>query len=395
MTDSWRRLQQAIPEALSAQECDALLSKARADAITEVGDLLRLAFREQLLEDVLARLHAADDGAASEAAAESAALPADDVAALQAEIETIQGRLAENERHLSMAVRPPAVVAEVVSALSTPSSGASEGWYMYGVVQTGSASGAVLPEEGVAPGYPVYLVEDGDLAAIVSRVPLDDFGEAALEANMKNLAWIETKVRGHHAVLTHVLAADSGLVPMRFCTIYHSEGRVLEVLAHNREQFHAALARVSGRNEWGVKLSYDRKAALTWADEHGDSVAALRHSIGISSAGAAYFLQKRVDEVLSTEAERAVDQAAQAIHETLTSGVAESQLLAVQEADATCDTVMVMNAAYLLDDGAAAAFEATLSGLVEQHSALGFVVEWTGPWPAYNFLGAPIEGMAA
>ena len=64
-----------------------------------------------------------------------------------------------------------------------------------------------------------------------------------------------------------------------------------------------------------MKLLCERTVARRWAEEHGESVAALKERLRVSNSGAAYFLQKRLDETLDAEAEGAADQAAQVIHD--------------------------------------------------------------------------------
>jgi hypothetical protein len=48
--------------------------------------------------------------------------------------------------------------------------------------------------------------------------------------------------------------------------------------------------------------------------------------------------------------------------------------------------VMVMNAAYLVDEAAFSGFKRTLAELGAEFAAHGFDYELTGPWPAYHFV---------
>src|SRR5213078_2128486 len=78
------------------------------------------------------------------------------------------------------------------------------GYYVYGVV---SAGGEDLPPDlpGVDPRYPATLVGEGGLAAIVSRVSLEEFGEERLRDNLNDVAWLEDKARAHEEVLDAAL----------------------------------------------------------------------------------------------------------------------------------------------------------------------------------------------
>ena len=63
------------------------------------------------------------------------------------------------------------------------------------------------PDGGLtqASNHPVELIAGEQIAAITSRVPLAEFGQGALEANLQDPVWLEEKIRAHDNVLT---AAD-------------------------------------------------------------------------------------------------------------------------------------------------------------------------------------------
>jgi Gas vesicle synthesis protein GvpL/GvpF len=49
---------------------------------------------------------------------------------------------------------------------------------------------------------------------------------------------------------------------------------------------------------------------------------------------------------------------------------------------------MVLNGVYLIADDCRGAFQAAVRELRHEYEPLGFEVEGTGPWPAYNFVAA-------
>jgi gas vesicle protein GvpL/GvpF len=78
------------------------------------------------------------------------------------------------------------------------------------------------------------------------------FGEEALRRRLEDLQWLETTARAHHAVVDE--AARAGPVaPVRFATVYLDDERVRGLLTERAAAFAAALDRVRGRAEWGVK----------------------------------------------------------------------------------------------------------------------------------------------
>jgi hypothetical protein len=105
-------------------------------------------------------------------------------------------------------------------------------------------------------GAEVRLVEFRDLVAVVSPVPLAEFDEAALRTKLEWLPWLEATARAHHAVVDAV-AASSVTLPLRLATVYRGDERVTEVLRQGHRRFRAALDRLAGRVELGVKVSTD------------------------------------------------------------------------------------------------------------------------------------------
>ncbi|MFL6016935.1 MAG: GvpL/GvpF family gas vesicle protein, partial [Gaiellaceae bacterium] len=85
-------------------------------------------------------------------------------------------------------------------------------WYVYGVVPA-DADPASFSTEGVGGGR-VELVSAGGLAAVVGRVPLDEYGEEPLRRNLEKRDWLETTARAHDDVLAQALGREP-LVPLR------------------------------------------------------------------------------------------------------------------------------------------------------------------------------------
>src|SRR3954447_14984920 len=128
-------------------------------------------------------------------------------------------------------------------------------WWFYCIV----GADRELPGDlaGVSTADPPALIEEGNVAAVASRVPLDEFGEAPLRANLNDLAWLERTVRAHEAVLDAMLPGGA-LVPMRVCTIYSDEAQVREMLDARGALFDHVLAGLAGKAEWGMKVVADR-----------------------------------------------------------------------------------------------------------------------------------------
>jgi hypothetical protein len=343
---------------------------------------------------------------------------------LQREIEAIRQQIAQNEDRLSR-MRSDAGEGEGAEAHATPASGEADGpakpavslsnppnvgpltagkgeasdeedgsaaacgCYVYGIVEESGNDG--LPEmAGIDASFPVYTLscprsEAGCIQALVSQVPLSEFGQEALEANLEDIAWVEQKVCAHQAVLESVLDSHT-LLPMRFCTIYRSEERAREMLVEHYDRLMEALARFEGKQEWGVKLYCDERALSQQVERVSDRIKALKAEIDQQSSGAAYFAKKKMESAVEEEVERLADDYAQRCHDRLSAHAEEVVINALQDRQITGrDDTMVLNAAYLVEERRLEDFRATVADLQEEHAELGFDHELTGPWPPYSF----------
>ncbi|MCZ7664883.1 MAG: GvpL/GvpF family gas vesicle protein [Thermoleophilia bacterium] len=263
------------------------------------------------------------------------------------------------------------------------------GYYVYGVLRAVEPGDARLYTWEQPQDQAVELVTAGGLAAVVSQVSLAEFGDGVLAGNLRDLDWVEGRVRGHHRVLIALLAGDLTPVPMRFCTLFQSEDRVRQMLVDHNSLLCSALERLEGRAEWGVKMFCDSTAVRRRVEQRAEGTRTFDGTTGAGGPGTAYFLRKKLEKMLDAEVERVTDEAAQASHEALARLAADAVVLALQDQEVTRRAErMLLNGAYLLDRHRLLEFERELDRLTLDYGPLGCSFELTGPWPAYNFVKA-------
>ena len=249
------------------------------------------------------------------------------------------------------------------------------GCYVYGVVPAAEAPERLFEGiEGVAGGS-VKLVTAGALAAIVSEVPLSEFGEEPIAENLRDPDWLERRVRAHEEVLEAALPTVP-VVPFRFGTIYRGEAQLHDMLnAHARLALE--LDRVRGKLELGVKGFL---ASLPGAPEA---------SIGESTvtAGRRYLEEKQRARRLAEERDALKERLAAESHERLAAVADEAAANPPQPREVSgADTEMFLNGAYLVRAGTEPAFRDVLAELEQDFAETGATYELTGPWPPYNFV---------
>jgi hypothetical protein len=234
-----------------------------------------------------------------------------------------------------------------------------------------------LPADGVAGrtgvgGRPLRTVEAAGLIAVVCPVDLAEFGAEPMRRNLEDLAWLEPVARAHHAAVDAVGRLGRA-VPARLGTVYHGDAGVRGVLIERHAEFTAALDRVAGRDEWGVKAY----AAPPPPPAAGGAI-----------SGTAYLQRRRAQLGAAEHARQAALAHAEQVHTALTERAEDARRHPPQDPGLSGQPdPMVLNGAYLVGADRAERFTATVASLAGRTPALR--LQLTGPWPPYSFVGEP------
>jgi hypothetical protein len=257
-------------------------------------------------------------------------------------------------------------------------------WYAYGVV---GARVELGPLSGVDPSQSVRLVCEGELAAVVSQVALDDFGEERLREHLSDMGWVEMVARVHERVLDQIRAAAT-VIPMRMCTVYRTESGVRDMLRRESAALAEAIDHLVGKAEWGVKAFADVAHLASVVDDR-DSESA-QGDVG-EARGAAYMRRKRDERDRQERARQLIEESSIQIHERLRSLATEGHVTTPQRPEVSGHAGdMVLNGVYLVSDDARERFHEEVRELEAEFGPHGIELELTGPWPAYNFVPGTI-----
>ena len=229
------------------------------------------------------------------------------------------------------------------------------------------------------------VVHDG-LAVLVSPVPMSEFGRDALTRNLNELEWLEQVARRHEGVLEDALSAAT-IVPLRLCTIFRDPDGVRRMLDEERPQLEAALERLAGREEWGVKLLAHPAALEGAARARSTDADELERKLEGSTEGEGYMLRRRLERELREEAYRLGAELAEDVHARIQDWADAAVLNSPQNRDLSRhEGEMLLNGAYLVASAKVGRLHEIVHQLADRHRDLGVRIELTGPWPPYNFV---------
>jgi hypothetical protein len=246
--------------------------------------------------------------------------------------------------------------------------------------------------QAIPGGDCIRIVGVGQRAwAVVSSVPAADYSEDALRRGLQNLEWVSRRAMAHEAVVEHFLSA-SAVLPMQLFTLFMSDERVVEYVHHERRRIDRILSRVERQLEWGLRVTFDEKAARDAVErEHKGSrtikvrAATPSSSFMVRDSGASYLERKRdLLNVTRVQLAQARTQAGR-LYRALAREATEARRRAETE-QAAPGSRLLLDAAFLVPARRSAAFRSALRKNARTLDGTGVVVSLTGPWPPYNFI---------
>jgi hypothetical protein len=240
---------------------------------------------------------------------------------------------------------------------------------------------------------------------VTSEVPLDVYGPRALERRLRNLDWVAETALAHETVverLAHVKRVT--VVPMKMFTMFSSIDKALDDIRARRQSIDAAVARVAGCEEWGLRIiraapidgrgatgegrpakGEGRTARVDGRPAKGDGRREVR-----AGAGAAFLMARKAERDEARVARARSQAAADAAFEDL-ERLARDVRRRNSEREAGSNPPL-LEAAFLVASGARARFGAVARRHARACASDGAALVVTGPWPAYNFVTPAGDG---
>ena len=239
--------------------------------------------------------------------------------------------------------------------------------YVYGVVRPSTVP--EISSQGVGGGA-VHVIEDGDVAAVVSDVPAGP------------LTGTKDDVLAHSRVLEEVVASTT-VLPMRFGVVLDGEDAVRgDLLGRLREELRDLLAAMEGRVQIRVRAFYVDEAGLKEIVAEQPDIKQLAESVRGTPEDATYYERIRLGEMIAAALEEKRDRDGQEVLAALEPFAADVSTEPVVHEQ------MVLNASLLIDrDAQGRVGEAVAQ--VGDRLASRIELRVVGPLPPYSFVDLP------
>ncbi|RJX23173.1 MAG: hypothetical protein C4570_00380 [Ammonifex sp.] len=230
----------------------------------------------------------------------------------------------------------------------------------------------------------LYAIGNEDTDFMLSeKVPHGVFAVAsdALTAYVA-LVSVEEQAPSREAMTAHqrvvgALYSLTAVVPVSFGAMFRDQSEVVKLLELNSDQLKAALKRLAGRIEVGLKVFWKKEVFAAKFGQQDPFMAELVKKVRETGKESSLMVAK-VGELVEARVQQARNTFVREIHKVLAKFAEDAVLndvLAIQ---------MVCNAAYLVRKEDERAFDQKVNELLEPQLE-ELIVRYTGPWPPYNF----------
>jgi hypothetical protein len=250
--------------------------------------------------------------------------------------------------------------------------------YLYCLVRAEKAPSLTGAPRGLpGAGKPRAIDAGGGLWLVAADAPLDRYGEGPIEKGLQDLTWVSSVAVPHEAVVEHLARAGT-VLPMKLFTLFNSDDRAIAHVARQRRRIDRLVERIEGREEWGLRMTLDERAAVEKARAEARNVA------GRGSPGAAFLLRKKQEHDAAQELLGNARDRADALFEELSKRSDEARRRPPPPGE--IGKRILLDAAFLLRRGKLKAFQAAVRGQAKKLASRGYQLTLTGPWPPYNFV---------
>ena len=246
--------------------------------------------------------------------------------------------------------------------------------YLYCILKSATKPSTARCPDGL-PGAerPYAVAVAGSLWLVVASVPLGTYGPEHLERRLSDMDWVGSVALAHESVVEHFARrAGATVIPMKLFTMFSSVERSVADVAQRKTALSAAMRRIGGAEEWGVRVLRDPAAPVA-------AVGATR-----AASGAAFLAAKKKAKDDAKLSRLVAAEAAADVFDGLVTIARDARRRS--EAPAAGVTPPLLDAAFLVPVTSRGRFKKAATAAAARCAAAGAQMTLSGPWPAYNFV---------
>ncbi|MEN6610082.1 MAG: GvpL/GvpF family gas vesicle protein [Methanoregulaceae archaeon] len=254
-----------------------------------------------------------------------------------------------------------------------------DGLYLYAVARL---TVDIPPGMTGINGEPVIVIPFGDMAAILHACPPKPYADNDERVTTE---W----VLAHQRTLERLLDAGIPVIPFSFDTIIKPRGdqKSAEVLtgwlAEEHEKFETIFDRIRNKKEYGIQVFCDIAKIRDAVRQSDEKVRTLFHEIQVSGPGKEYLLRQKLEKQLKIAADEKTGGIVTGVMEKIRCFCDDVQFAKLKKGSDP-DLTMILNCSCLVSDKN---YQELGEALEELRDRMDLTVRFTGPWPAYSFVG--------
>jgi len=266
----------------------------------------------------------------------------------------------------------------------------SEGLYLY-CIREKTEGVPAISTKGINVKGDVFTLAHREVEAVVSNISLEEFASEEIQKKAReDLNWIKERAIAHERVIEEAMRKNDkflSVIPMRFGAIFKEKAGLEETLNKDYSRIKEALDRVRGKQEWSVKVYLkDRKIFEQVVREKNEAIKEKEKEIASLSEGIAFFMEEELKEVISREADKELNNITEVLFKKLGRQSVDSVKGKILGRELTGRREpMVLNSAFLIPEGKIVNFKEEAEELDQEIETKGFYLEYSGPWPPFNF----------
>jgi hypothetical protein len=226
-------------------------------------------------------------------------------------------------------------------------------------------------------GKPRILDAGDGYFLVVTTAPFELYDATVIDSKLRDIDWVGGRAAEHEAIVELAIGWGT-VVPMKLFTMFATDERALENVQKMKKSLDRVVERIADCEEWGLRVLFDEARAARIAAEEARSKKV--------ATGKDFLLRKKslVEERRNAGARGAAE--VDDLYERLAKKCRRAQRRAAPNRDLAGR--VLLDAVFLVPRSEEKDVRKTVTASAERLVNEGFDVTWTGPWPAYSFIGA-------